>query len=161
MNMTTTTPTTPQRGNRTLKFLGWTLLATLVAAALLVAAAVSIAGHMDPGFIELNGQPLAFGNIDAGDWIVGIGGILIAIVVVLFVVVVVPLAVMIPVGFALFGIAVALVAVAGAALLAFSPLIILVGGIWLIVRLLRGNERKRSEARAQKNAAGSGATIAG
>jgi hypothetical protein len=127
---------------------------------------VSIVGNLGPGFIQLNGQPLEFGNLDASEWIVGIGVLLSAIAVVLFVVLlVVPLAVLIPVGVALFVIAIALVAVAGAAVLAFSPLIMLVGGIWLIVRLLRGNARKRSEARAAMSGTGTGtnhgATIAG
>jgi hypothetical protein len=147
--------------NRTLKFFGWTLLAAIVVGALLVAGAVLAVDRLDPGFIELNGQPLMLGQLDAGDWLVGIGDMLMALVVVLFVLLlVVPLAALIPVAFALLGIAVALIAVAGAALLAFSPLIILVGGIWLIVRLLRSNERKRSEARGQRPGTGADATIA-
>jgi hypothetical protein len=147
--------------NRTFKFLGWTLLATIVAAALLVAGAVSAVGHLDPGFVEINGQPLVLGSLDIGDWLGAIGGMSIALVVGLFVLLlVVPIAVLLPVALALFGIVVALIAVAGAALLAFSPLIILVGGVWLIVRLLRSNVRKRSEARSQRLGTGTSATIA-
>jgi hypothetical protein len=161
MNLPMTTPQipTPHRGNPALRFFGWTLLAVIViVGVLLMAAIASAVTGMDPGFIELNGQPLRFGSLDAGEWIVGIGAIFAVVALVLFVVLlVVPLAVLIPVGVALFGIVIAFVAVAGAALLALSPLILLVGGIWLIVRLLRSNERKRREMNASAN---EGATIA-
>jgi hypothetical protein len=162
MNMPMTTlplPLPARRGNRALRFFGWALLAAIVIIGVLVMAAIASAvTSMEPGFIQINGQPLNLGDLDAGEWVVGIGGILVAISVVLLVVLlVVPLAVLIPAGLALFGIVVAVAAVAGAALLALSPLIMLVGGIWLVVRLLRGNERKRQEANTQAN---HGATIA-
>jgi hypothetical protein len=148
----------PSPSNRGWKIFCWLLTAVAVVSAILVVLALAALGSMPPGTVEINGVPFTMGSLDAGDWAVGVGGIFVAVVVVLFVLLfVLPLVVLIPVTFALFGIAVALIGTVGAGLLALSPVIVIVGGIWLIARLLRSNERKRREARAEAT----GATIAG
>jgi hypothetical protein len=140
------------------KIFGWLLMAVVVVSVILVALALAALGSMPPGTVEINGVPFTMASLDAGDWAIGIGAILFAVVVVLFVLLlVVPLVVLIPLTGALFGIAIALLGTVGAGIVALSPLIFIVGGIWLIVRLLRSNERKRREARAEVT----GATIAG
>jgi hypothetical protein len=131
-----------------LKFLGWAMLASLVLGVALVVIAVSVAGSIDPGSIQINGEPLSLTPLDTGDWLMAVGGVALAL---LIVALVVPLAVLVPLAIAAVALVGALLAVAGVVAMLFAPLILLVVAVWLIVRLVR-RAKKRPEA---------GATIAG
>lgn len=126
-----------------LKFLGWAMLASLVLGVALVVTAVSVAGSIDPGSIQIDGEPLSM-TLDAGDWLMAVGGVALAL---LIAALVVPLAVLLPLAIAAVALLGALLAVAGVVAMLFSPLILLVVVIWLIVRLVR-RDRKRREAGA-------------
>jgi hypothetical protein len=55
---------------------------------------------------------------------------------------VVPLAVLLPLLAVAFALLVMLVVIVGAAAFAFAPLIMMVGAVWVIVRLVRGGRRR-------------------
>jgi hypothetical protein len=129
--------------NGTVKALGWALVVGLVLSVALVAAAVSLVGSLDSGTILINGESLALPQMNAGFWALGVGGVLVAIVVVLLIVLfIVPLAVLLPLAFAAIAVVAALVIAAGATALALSPFILLLALVWFIVRRVRGSEPK-------------------
>ncbi len=132
---------------RALKVFGWALALSLLLGAALVAAAAALAGSMQPLTIQINGEPLAVAQLGAGHWLLAVGGVALALLVA---VLLVPLAVLLPLGFAAVVLAGVLLAVAGAAAIVCSPLILLVAVVWLMVRLIR-----------RSNRAGGGATITG
>ncbi len=139
---------------RTLRILGWTALAGLLLSVLLVASAVAIVGAIDPTVIEINGETMNLAQFGVGHGVVAVAGVLLAGLVVLVVLLfVVPFALLVPV--LVLGLVGAgmLLALAGVAALLFSPLILVVGAVWLVWRMLRGNSAAR-RARA-------GATIPG
>lgn len=138
---------------RTLKFFGWTLAASVLLGFALLAAAVWTAGALDHATIHLNGEPLRLAQLDAGEWLLAVGGAALALLVV---VLVVPVAVLVPLAIAAVALAAALVVVTGVVAMLFSPLILLLGAAWLVWRLLRGDARK-----ARAKAGDAGATIAG
>ena len=137
-----------------IKFLGWVMLASLVLGVALVVTAVSVAGSIDPGSIQINGEPLSMTPLDAGEWLMAVGGVALAL---LIVALIVPLAVLVPLAIAAVALVGALLAVAGVVAMLFSPLILLVVVVWLIVRLVRRDSAKS----AGRNRPNAGATIAG
>jgi Na+-transporting methylmalonyl-CoA/oxaloacetate decarboxylase gamma subunit len=137
-----------------LKLLGWALLASVALGVALVVTAVALAGSIDPGSIHINGEPLSIAPLDAGDWLMAVGGIALAL---LIVALVVPLAVLLPLAIAAVALVGALLAVAGVVAMLFSPLILLVFVVWLVVRLMRRDSAKSDG----ENRPDAGATIAG
>jgi len=115
-----------------LKVLGLLLLAGAVLSALLVGAALQWGELVDGANVVINGEQLSLTDMHGGHWLLAIGGVLLAMIVVLLVV---PFAVIVPLLCAAFGIAVALFAVLGVAALLLSPLLLLV---WIVWRLARG-----------------------
>ena len=132
---------------RALKVFGWALALSLLLGAALVAAAAAMAGSIGPMTIQVDGEPLVVAQLGAAQWVLAIGGVALALLVV---VLVVPLAVLLPLGIAAVVLAGVLLAVAGVAAIVCSPLILLVAVVWLMVRLSRRSKRS-----------GGGATIAG
>ncbi len=133
-----------------LRFLGWALLVgLLVLSVALVLAAASMAGAMDHAVIHIDGETISLAQLDAGHWLVAVGGVTLAL---LIVVLVVPLAVLVPLAIVLVALVGALLAVAGVLAMLCSPLILLAVVVWLMVRLIRRNGAKR---------VGTGATITG
>ncbi|MBC8056980.1 MAG: hypothetical protein H7Y61_10415 [Rhizobiales bacterium] len=139
---------------RTLVFLGWAMLVGLVLSAVLVIAAVTVAGGMDHATIQYNGEPMRLAELDTGHWLVAIGCIALTLLVL---VLVVPFAVLIPLAIAAVALFGALIAIAGVMAIVFSPLIMLGLGLWLVVRLLRRSSA-RNAALVQPTG---GATITG
>ena len=142
--------------NRAIKTLGWTLLVGVGLCLLLVAGIAALAGAFDAApVIEINGDTVTFAQMGVGDSLAALVGIGVALLVVLLVV---PVAVLVPlllVAVLLVGVgAGVLLILAGAAALVCSPLILLVGVVWLIVRLARGGSGSKARAQA-------GATITG
>jgi len=125
------------RLTRLLKVAAWLLLAGAVLSALLVAAVLQWGDLGDGASFVINGEQLSFNDMHGGHWLLAIGGVLLAMVVVLLVV---PFAVIVPLLCAALGIAVALFAVLGVAALLLSPLLLLV---WLVWRLARGPSAAR------------------
>jgi len=135
---------------RTISFLGWAMLLSLALGVVLVTVAVSTMGSIDTTMIQIDGEPMNLVQLDVGHWLLAVGGVALAL---LIVVLVVPLAVLIPLAIAAVALVGALLLVAGVLAMVFSPLIFAVLLVWLMVRLIRrGNGKAR--------AAGS-ATIAG
>ena len=116
---------------RTLKFLGWAMLASAVLGIALVALGLAAAGSFEPTTVHFNGEPIWVGDVDFFDGLVAVCGIALALFIV---VLVVPLAVLIPLAVALLAVVGSLFAVAGVLALLFSPLILLALAVWLIVR---------------------------
>ena len=141
--------------SRVIKTLGWTLLVALALSIALIAALVSAIGPLDPTVIQLNGEPLTLAQFHTGHWLVTLGAVMLALVVALLVLLlVVPVAVLVPLLVAALVLAGALLLVAVIAALAFSPLILCAGLVWLIWRLARGHGRRAQAAKG-------GATITG
>ena len=124
---------------RSLNVLGWALLASLLLGVVLVVTAASLAGSIDPTMIQIDGEPMRLSQLDAGHWLVAVGGVALAL---LIVVLVVPLAVLIPLAIAAVALVGVLLVVAGMLALVFSPLIFTVLIAWLIVRLIRRGDSK-------------------
>ena len=124
--------------SRVIKTLGWTLLVGLMLSIALVAAVVSAIGPLDQTVIQLDGAPVTLAQFHAGHWLVAVGAVMLALIVTLLIVLlVVPVAVLVPLTVAALALVGALILVAGIAALAFSPLLICVGLVWLIWRLAR------------------------
>ena len=140
------------RMTRTLTFFGWTLAVGLLLGLALLAAAAWTAGALDHATIHINGEPLRLAQLDAGEWLLAVGGAALALLVA---VLVVPVAVLVPLAIAAVALAAALVVVTGVVAMLFSPLILLLGAAWLVWRLLRRETRQ-----AGANAGDTGATIA-
>ena len=131
--------------NRTLTSMAWVLLAALAIGVALVAGSIStttVPFDLEP-LIEINGETITLADASVGHWLAGSIGVLVALLVVLLVV---PFAVLLP----LLIVGLVLTAVIGGTLLflfgtlalVFSPLLLLLGAVWLIVRLARGSRRK-------------------
>jgi hypothetical protein len=129
--------------NRFVKVSAWLLLAGVVVSVLLLAAALQWGELVDGASFVIDGEQLSLTDMHGGHWLLALGGILLALIVVLLVV---PFAVIVPLLCAALGIAVALFAVLGVAALLLSPLLLLV---WIVRRLARGPSAAR----------GSGATM--
>lgn len=122
---------TSPRLNRCLKATGWLLLAGAVASALLLAAALQWGELVDGASFTVNGEQLTLSGMHGGYWLLAIGAILLAMIVVLLVV---PFAVIVPLLCAAFGVAVALCVVLGLAALLLSPLLLLAWIVWRLTR---------------------------
>ena len=128
--------------SRVIKTLAWALLVALALSVALVVAAISAIGPLDQTVIQLDGGPLTLAQFHAGHWLVSIGAVMLALIVTLLIVLlVVPVAVLVPLLIAALVLVGALIVVAGVAALAFSPLIVCAGLVWLIWRLARGCRR--------------------
>ena len=136
---------------RALKVFGWTLFVALAIGVALVIAAVSASAGMDHAVIRIDGEPMNLAQLDAGHWLVAIGGIAVGL---LAVVLVVPLAVLIPLAIVAVVLIGVLLLLAGVAAMLCSPLLLLALAVWSMVRLTRRSETPK------KPAIGS-ATIAG
>ena len=119
------------RLNRFLKVSAWLLLAAAVLSALLIGAALQSGEFVDGATFVINGEQLSFTDMHLGHGLLAIGGMLLAMILVLLVV---PFAVIVPLLCAALGIAVALVAVLGLAALLLSPLWLLVWIVWRLAR---------------------------
>ena len=118
--------------NRFIKTSLWLLLAGAVMSALLIAAVVQWAPPLDGATLNIDGEQFTLTQLQGGEWLLALGGVLLAMVVVLLVV---PVAVIVPLLCAALGIAVALFVVVGVAALLLSPLLL---GVWIVWRLARG-----------------------
>ncbi|MDZ4360084.1 MAG: hypothetical protein U1B84_27335, partial [Variovorax sp.] len=121
----------------------WLLLAGAVLSALLVAGVLHWAAPLDGATLHINGEQFTFTQLQGGEWLLAIGAVLLALVVVLLIV---PFALIVPLLCAALGIAVALCVLLGVAALLLSPLLLLA---WIVWRL----------ARSPSAARGSGATM--
>ncbi|MEQ1685239.1 MAG: hypothetical protein ABL916_16455 [Burkholderiaceae bacterium] len=119
------------RSIRFLKVTGWLLLAGAVASALLLAAALQWGELVDGASFTINGEQLTLNGMHGGHWLLAVGVILLAMIVVLLVV---PFAVIVPLLCAAFGIAVAICVVLGVAALLLSPLLLLAWIVWRLTR---------------------------
>ena len=119
------------RMNRFLKVCGGLLLAGAVLSALLIVAVLQFGELVDGASFTINGEDLSFNGMHGGHWLLALGGILLAMIVVLLVV---PFAVIVPLLCAALGIAIALFAVLGVAALLLSPLLLLVWIVWRLAR---------------------------
>ena len=135
---------------RTINFLGLAMLVSLVLGVVLVTIAVATMGSIDTSMIQIDGESMNLAQLDVGQWLLVVGGVALAL---LIVVLVVPLAVLIPLAIAAVALVGALLLVAGVLAFVFSPLIFAVLLVWLVVRLIRRGDGK-------SRAVGS-ATIAG
>ena len=141
--------------SRVIKTLGWTLLVALVLSVALIAAIVSTLAPLDPAMVQFDGAPFTLAEFHTGHWLVTLGAVMLALVVALLVLLlVVPVAVLVPLLVAALVLVGALILVAAITALAFSPLILCAGLVWLIWRLARGHGRRGQAAKG-------GATIAG
>lgn len=149
---------------KAMKFLGWTVFATVVMVVLAVAALAALIGSLGSfgsfgdTVIHLDDTTLTLSQFGPVEWLTMVGGVGIGLVVTALVVfVVVPLAVLLPlavVALLLVGVVGGLaVGAAGLVALLCSPLLLFVGFCWLVWRLCRGSPARRAEADA-------GATIA-
>ena len=118
--------------NRFIKTSLWLLLAGAVLSALLIAAVLQWAPPLDGATLNINGEQFTLTQLQGGEWLLALGGVVLAMVVVLLVV---PFAVIVPLLCAALGIAVALFVVLGVAALLLSPLLLVV---WIVWRLARG-----------------------
>jgi len=141
--------------NRVAKTFAWMMFIALALSIAIVASVVSAIGPLDQTVIQLDDGPLTLAQFHAGHWLVVVGAVMLAVIVTaLVVLLVVPVAVVVPLLIVAFVLVAALIGVAGLAAIAFSPLIVCVGVIWLIWRLVRGSGNVKS-------ARHTGATIAG
>ena len=120
--------------NRFIKTSLWLLLAGAVLSALLVAAVMQWAAPLDGATLHIDGEQFTFTQLQGGEWLLAIGAVLLALVVVLLVV---PFVVIVPLLCAALGIAVALCVLLGVAALLLSPL-------WLLLWWLRKRRTKPS-----------------
>jgi hypothetical protein len=123
--------------NRFIKTSLWLMLAGAVLSALLIAAVMQWAAPFDGATLNIDGEQFTFTQLQGGEWLLALGAVLLALIVVLLVV---PFAVIVPLLCAALGIAVALFAVLGVAALLLSPLLLLV---WIVWRLARGPSAAR------------------
>jgi hypothetical protein len=123
--------------NRFIKACLWLLLAGAVVSALLVTALMQWAAPLDGATLSIDGEQFTFTRLQGGEWLLAVGAVLLAMLVVLLVV---PFAVIVPLLCAAFGIAVAVCVVLGVAALLLSPLLLL---LWLVWRLTRGPSAAR------------------
>lgn len=149
----------------TMKVMGWTMLAALLLAAAAVAGAIAVWGSLGPfddTVIHFDDSTLTLSQFGLGDWLAMVGGAGAGLVVAgLVVLVVVPLAVMLPLLIVALVLGAVVMTVAGAAALACSPLILLVGAAWCVWRLARGPAAARDLPANGRDADGGGARIAG
>ncbi len=113
------------------------LLAGAVLSALLIGAMLQWGELADGATFIINGDQVSLTDMRAGHWLLALGGVLLATVIVL---VVVPFAVIVPLLCAALGISVALLALLGVAALLLSPLLLLV---WIVGRLSRSPSSAR------------------
>ena len=125
-----------QRMNRFIKVCAWLLLASAMLSVLLVAAMMQWATPLDGAVLNINGEQFTLAQLHGGQWLLVLGGVMLALLVVLLVLlVVVPIMVLVPLLAAALVLAVALFTALGVAALLLSPLLLLV---WIVWRVARG-----------------------
>ncbi len=131
-------------------WLGWWLRGALVFAALLITlllvltVLVSLAAPQlwqvfgEQVHLSVDGEHIALGQLGAAHALaIGVAVALALTIVLAVVCTVVPMALLVAGGAVLFGLAVALLAVAGVAAVVMSPLLLVLGLVWLLWRLVR------------------------
>ena len=131
-------------------WLSWWLRGALVFAALLITlllvltVLVSLAAPQlwqvfgEQVHLSVDGEHIALGQLGAAHALaIGVAVALALTIVLAVVCTVVPMALLVAGGAVLFGLAVALLAVAGAAAVVMSPLLLVLGLVWLVWRLVR------------------------
>jgi hypothetical protein len=117
--------------NRFIKTSLWLLLAGAVLSALLIATMMQWAAPFDGATLSINGEQFTLAQLQGSEWLLAIGAVLLAMVVVLLVV---PFAVIVPLLCAALGIAVALCVLLSVAALLLSPLWLLAWIAWRLTR---------------------------
>ena len=131
-------------------WLGWWLRGALIFAALLITlllvltVLVSLAAPQlwqvfgEQVHLSVDGEHIALGQLGAAHALaIGVAVALALTIVLAVVCTVVPMALLVAGGAVLFGLAVALLAVAGAAAVVMSPLLLVLGLVWLLWRLVK------------------------
>jgi hypothetical protein len=116
---------------RFVKLGAWLLLAGVLLSALLIGVAWQAGSPFDGAVLNIDGDSFALSEMHAGHGLLALGGVLLALIVVLLLL---PFAVIVPLLCAAFGIAVALFAVLGVAALLLSPLLLFVWVLWRLAR---------------------------
>ena len=122
----------------TLKFMVWMLVIAMSVSVALVAIGATWAAPFHHAVIDIDGDTFTLGEwatLHGSDWVLAVGGVMLALLVVLFVV---PFAVLVPLTIVALCILAALFTVAGVAMLVMSPMLLLV---WIVWRLARGPKR--------------------
>ncbi len=140
----------PAAPTRRSSWLGWWLRGALIFAALLVTlllvltVLVSLSAPQlwqvfgEQVHLSVDGEHIALGQLGAAHALaIGVAVALALTIVLAVVCTVVPMALLVAGGAVLFGLAVALLAVAGAAAVVMSPLLLVLGLVWLLWRLVR------------------------
>jgi hypothetical protein len=122
--------------NRFVKLALWLLVVGALLCTGLVVAALHWAMLPDNAVISINDESFTLAQLQGGQWLLVLGGVLLALIVVLLVV---PFVVLVPLLCAALGIAIALCAVLGVLGLVFSPLLLLG---WIVWRLARSPSNK-------------------
>lgn len=121
------------------------VLISLLTSALLVGAATAFGTPFDHATIQIDDASLTLGELTAGHWLIALAGIALACAVVM---VVVPLAVLVPLALAAFGIVVALTLTTAALAVVCSPLILIGWLLWVI--LTKRSSQDQSTAAVQR-----------
>lgn len=140
----------PAAPTRRRSWLGWWLRGALVFAALLITlllvftVLVSLAAPQlwqvfgEQVHLTIDGEHILLGQMGAAHALaIGVAVALALTIVLAVVCTVVPMALLVAGGAVLFGLAVALLAVAGAAAVVMSPLLLVLGLVWLLWRLVK------------------------
>ncbi|CAN5424496.1 hypothetical protein BH11PSE9_BH11PSE9_37160 [soil metagenome] len=136
----------------TFKFTAWMLVIAMLVSVALVAIGATWSSPFHHAVIDIDGDTFTLGEwtaLHGGDWVLAVGGVMLALLVVLFVV---PFAVLVPLTIVALCILAALFTVAGVAMLVMSPMLLVV---WIVWRLARGPKRRVSNTAATSHAAAS------
>jgi hypothetical protein len=109
----------------------WLLLASAVLCTALVGAVMLWAAPFDGATLHVDGRQFSFSAPHGAEWLLALGGVLLAVLVLL---VVVPVAVFVPLLLILLAMVVALGTVLGVLALLASPLLLLGWALWRLTR---------------------------
>ncbi|CAN5119366.1 hypothetical protein BH11PSE9_BH11PSE9_07980 [soil metagenome] len=121
-----------------LKFTAWMLAIAMLVSIVLVAVGTTWTAPFHHAVIDIDGDTFTLGEwaaLHGGDWVLAVGGVMLALLVALFVV---PFAVLVPLTIVALCILAAFFTVAGVAMLVMSPMLLVV---WIVWRLARGPKR--------------------
>ncbi|MBS0447505.1 MAG: hypothetical protein JSR59_16310 [Proteobacteria bacterium] len=116
------------------KVCGLLLLVALLLSIGLVVACAHWLLPLDHGVLTIDDESITLGALHGADWLIAIVGVLVALLVA---VLVVPIAIVLPLLVAAFALGLVLLAVLGVVALVFSPLLLAVWLVWLLVRPAR------------------------
>ena len=111
--------------------LGAIVSIALLVSALLIGAAMIFGTPLDHAVVQIDDAGFTIGDLGAGHWLLAFAGIALACIVVI---IVVPLAILVPLAFAVIAVGVSFAIAAAVTAVVCSPLILLG---WLLWRLLR------------------------